>query len=194
MSRFLRAQVATLLAIVISTLAIQQSRAQGTAPPAFRSDYPFSFSTSCTNSASAVCRRKPRAQSDVRFATDTLRITGDTSAVRIEAHQSTIADVLFGLGTAFNVRYRTSIVLDEARNGTYTGTLRRVISRVLDGYDYVVKYENSQLDITIVAKSGGQAVAAPPVAGIRRGRCACAVEWPPSSATRLSHQNRCPCK
>jgi hypothetical protein len=154
-SRFLRAGIAALLAIVIGTLPIEGLSAQGTAPPPLRHHYPFNVSRSCANPASAVCHRKPKALSGVRFATDSLRIEGDPGAVRLEARQSTVADVLLGLGTAYNIRYHSPIVLDEVLNSTYSGSLRHVISRVLSDYNYVIKYDNSQVDVvTIVGKIG----------------------------------------
>jgi hypothetical protein len=160
-SRFLRAEIAVLLAIVIGTLPIKELSAQGTAPPPFRHHYPFNVSRSCANPASAVCRRKPKAQSGVRFATDLLRIEGDSGAVRLEARQSTVADVLHGLGTAYNIRYHSPIVLDVVLNSTYSGSLPHVISRVLRDYNYVIKYDNSQVDvITIVGKIGERTVPA----------------------------------
>jgi hypothetical protein len=197
MSRLRRAAIAVLIALVVGASVADDVLAQGEpapAPPPFRSDYPFGV-TSCLHSASAACRRKPRSPAPLRFNSDSVRVQGDPAAFRIEAHQTTIANVLFALATAFNIRYHASIALDQVLNGTYSGSLRYVISRVLDGYNYVIEYENSKLNVIILGKVGEQAVAAPPSdVGIRRGRCACPVEWPPSSATRLSHQNRCACK
>jgi hypothetical protein len=167
MVRFFNPAAAIFLAVIVSALASPELRAQGTPVPA---DPQFK---SCENSASADCRGKPTSwspsNSDAGVATpgaegDRLRVQGDPKAVRVDARQTTIADVLGGLATAFDIRYRSSIALNEARTGTYSGPLRQVISRVLDGYNYVIQYRDSKLNIIIVGKVGEQAAAAPQAA------------------------------
>jgi hypothetical protein len=167
MVRFFSPAAAILLAVIVSALTSLELRAQGTPVPA---DPQFK---SCENSTSAECRGKPTSWSpsnlDAGVATpsaegDRLRVQGDPKAVRVDARQTTIADVLSGLASAFNIRYRSSIVLNDVRTGTYSGSLRQVISRVLDGYNYVIKYEDSKLNIIVVGKVGEQAAAAPPAA------------------------------
>src|SRR6202035_2636084 len=142
------------------------------APPQFQADYAFTGSTGCLHSASASCRRKPRSQSPSgphayfrngltpRFDPDggAVRVRGDMAAVRIAARRTTIAGVLSALNAAFDMSYRTSIVLDEEINGTYVGSLRRVISRVLDGYNYVIKQNDAKLDVIILGRRGERAV------------------------------------
>jgi hypothetical protein len=167
MVRLFNPAAAILLAAIVSALASAELRAQGTPVPA---DPQFK---SCENSASADCRGKPTSWSQSNFdagvATpgaegDRLRVQGDPKAVRVDARQTTIADVLSGLASAFNIRYRSSIALNDVRNGTYSGPLRQVISRVLDGYNYVIKYEDSKLNIIVVGKVGEQAAVAPQAA------------------------------
>jgi hypothetical protein len=164
MVRFFSPIAAILSAVIVSTLANSGLRAQGTPVPA---DPQFK---SCENSASTDCRGKPPSWSPSNFnaggATpssegDRLRVQGDPKAVRVDTRQSTIADVLGALAAAFNIRYRSSIALNDVRNGTYSGPLRQVISRVLDGYNYVIKYEDSKLNIIVVGKVGEQAAPAP---------------------------------
>jgi len=53
--------------------------------------------------------------------------------------QDAIADVLSALAATFNVQYRTGIPLDAAASKSYAGSFRQVISRLLDGYNYVIK-------------------------------------------------------
>jgi hypothetical protein len=199
--------IATLSAVVISAFAMQGSYAQGnltpTAPPQFKGDYVFLGTPGCLNSASAACRRKPRPRLAAGFQIDTpileaggsLHLQGNTAAVRLDVRQARISEVLSALGTAFNMQYRSSITLDEIVNGTYAGSLRHVILRLLDGYNYVLKQNDASLDLVIVSERGERAIAAPIPAAmpIRRGLCTCPVIWPPPFATRLSRQNRCVC-
>ena len=87
-----------------------------------------------------------------------VRVRGDAAAVRLDASHTTIADVLSALNTSFDMSYSSWIVLDEEINGTYTGSLRRVITRVLDGYNYVIKQDNAKLDIIVLGKRGERAI------------------------------------
>jgi hypothetical protein len=178
MGRFFKLEVAVLFA-VIGALASPGVRAQSapvSTDPTFKTDYVFSPSSSCQNAEAPACGRKPGSQSlsdfDTGVATpnaegDRLRVQGDPMSVRVDARKTTIADILFGLASAFSVRYRSSIALDEVRNGTYSGSLRHVISRVLDGYNYVIQYKDSKLDIIVTGKVGEQPIAAPQTA-VRR--------------------------
>ena len=81
--------------------------------------------------------------------------------------QTTIADVLSGL-ESFNVRYRSSIGLDEVLNGSYAGSLGHVVARLLNGYNYAAKHEGSRLEVTIFGKPGELADPAPIIPARRR--------------------------
>jgi hypothetical protein len=171
----MRPAVAVLSIVAIGAFA-QELCAQGgavvAAPPQFQADYAFTGSTGCLHSASASCRRKPRSQSpsgaNAYFSNGVapmfdldggpVRVRGDMTAVRIDARRTTIADVLSALNAAFDMSYRSSIVLDEEINGTYAGSLRRVISRVLDGYNYVIKQDDAKLAVIILGRRGERAV------------------------------------
>jgi hypothetical protein len=66
--------------------------------------------------------------------------------------------VLAALKATFAMSYRSAIVLDEEINGTYAGSLRRVLSRVLDGYNYVIEQNDAKLDVIIFGRRGERAV------------------------------------
>jgi hypothetical protein len=100
-----------------------------------------------------------------------LQIAGDAAAVHLDVRKTTIRDVLATLSGTFDVSIRSRATLDEVRDGTYQGSLRQVIARVLDGYDYAIKQERSKLDVIVFEKVGEQAVPAPqqhPVSAQRR--------------------------
>lgn len=82
-----------------------------------------------------------------------LQIEGDATALHVEVQQTAIADVLSALNK-FNVRYRSSIQLDDMLNGTYMGSLRHIVARLLNGYNYVAKQDGSRLEVTIYGKDG----------------------------------------
>jgi hypothetical protein len=167
--------VAVFAVVAIGAFA-QELYAQGgaavSAPLQFHADYTFADSTECLHSASASCRRKPRSQSPLGSDTypgnsaaplsqpdgGSVRVRGDAAAVRLDARRTTIADALSALNAAFDISYRSAIALDEEINGTYAGSLRRVISRVLDGYNYVIKQDDAKLDVIILGRRGERAV------------------------------------
>lgn len=106
-----------------------------------------------------------------------VRLQGNAQSLRLEARDSTIAAVLAAMGV-FNVQYRSGTPLDAHVTGTYAGSLTRVMARVLDGYDYVIKYEGSALDVAIFGRSQGRsapalfrAAAPAETTPVRRGRC-----------------------
>jgi hypothetical protein len=96
-----------------------------------------------------------------------LRVEGDATALHVEVQQTTIADVLSAL-ESFNVRYRSSIGLDEVVNGSYAGSLGHVVARLLNGYNYATKLDGSKLEVTIFGRRGEFAVPAPIVIPVRR--------------------------
>jgi hypothetical protein len=100
-----------------------------------------------------------------------LQVEGDTAAVHLDVHKTTLRDVLATLSGTFDVSVRSATALDEVRDGTYRGSLRQVIARVLEGYDFAIKQEQSKLDVIVFEKVGEQAVPAPqqhPVTSQRR--------------------------
>jgi hypothetical protein len=105
----------------------------------------------------ALATRDLRAQDDGA----SLHVAGDAAAVQLDVRKTTLNDVLSALSGSFDVSYSSKIALTELRDGTYQGSLRQVIARVLDGYDYAIRQERSKLDVTVFDKVGGQAVPAP---------------------------------
>jgi hypothetical protein len=89
-----------------------------------------------------------------------VRIQGDAAAVQLDVRQARITDVLSAL-SKFDIVFHSRIQLDEIRNGTYAGSLDYVVSRLLDGYDYVIKQDKAKLEVSIYGKHGEQAVPAP---------------------------------
>jgi|SRR6516165_2343856 hypothetical protein len=76
-------------------------------------------------------------------------VTGTVDSVRLEAHAASLEEVLSAFGTAFNLRYHTSTALVESVNGTYSGSLQRLLSRLLDGYNFVIKTSDNEIEVAI---------------------------------------------
>lgn len=67
----------------------------------------------------------------------------------IEAHDATVRQVLDALGATRPLRLRTSDALARPVTGTYTGSLPRVLSRILDGYDHVVHATAAGIELEV---------------------------------------------
>jgi len=82
----------------------------------------------------------------------------------IEAHDATVQEILEALGKGRTIEFQDSEALSRRVTGTYTGTLRRVLSRILEGYDHVIRSTASgvQIDVVGAAKAGRVTTAAGP--------------------------------
>jgi hypothetical protein len=91
-----------------------------------------------------------------------VQIEGNPAEVRVTTSKDTISDVLSAFGATFNVQYRTAIPLDASALATYSGSLGQVISRLLDGYNYVIKTNRDATEVVVYGRSGE--VSVPPKA------------------------------
>lgn len=112
-----------------------------------------------------------------------VRVSGDATALRVDANQVQVADVLSALRATVDVRVSAQVVLDRPISGSYAGSLGQVLARVLEGYNYVVKARDGQTEIVVLGRRGDQAVAPRPVTPPAAPR-SLAAEWrtPPGKA------------
>ena len=103
-----------------------------------------------------------------RSAYAEVRISGDAAAVKVVAQSASLNDVLRALQTTFKFHYQQTGTLPDVISGTYSGSLRSVLARLLAGHDYIIRGSQDDLTITIVAPKGGPAPNRAPV--IARGR------------------------
>jgi hypothetical protein len=97
------------------------------------------------------------------IASAEVHVEGNPAAVSVTTSRDTISNVLSVLAATFNVQYRTAIPLDAAADATYSGSFRQVISRLLDGYNYVIKGNDSQTTEIVVLGKRGEARSPPKV-------------------------------
>lgn len=94
-----------------------------------------------------------------------VKIEGTLAAVRVATDQETISEVLSAFGGAFDVRYRTAIALDATAGTAYSGSFGQVISRLLNGYNYVIKTDRDSIEILVFGRRG-EIVAPPDLRGV----------------------------
>jgi hypothetical protein len=83
-----------------------------------------------------------------------VHIEGTLAAVHVTTDKDAIPDVLSAFETPFNLRYHTSVPLDGNVSSVYSGSLAHVISRLLNGYDYVIAHDQGTIDIVVWGKRG----------------------------------------
>ena len=88
-------------------------------------------------------------------------VEGSPTAVRVTTSQDAIADVLSAFAATFNVQYRTAIPLDASARKMYSGSFAQVVSRLLDGYNYVIKNDQGTIEVVVFGKRG-EVVIPPP--------------------------------
>jgi hypothetical protein len=89
------------------------------------------------------------------------RLTGQVDAIRMEARDASIEDVLSALGATYGLRFSTQTPLGAHITGTFTGPLLKVVAQVLGGYDYVSKSTNGAVEVAVVGVVGDHAVPSP---------------------------------
>ena len=88
-----------------------------------------------------------------QFASAEVRVSGTAKAVNVTAQDATLDDILRALQANFKFQYRGG-ALPNPVSGTYSGSLRSVIARLLTGHNYVTRETNSELIVTLVGANG----------------------------------------
>jgi hypothetical protein len=96
-----------------------------------------------------------------------VRVEGDVNALRVTASDDTVSDVLSTIRNRLHVKYSATVPLDGEISGTYSGSLSQVVSRLLDGYLYVIKSDQDSTEIIVFGRRGE--IAVPPGAPTAKG-------------------------
>jgi hypothetical protein len=80
-------------------------------------------------------------------------VRGGPKAVSIEAQNASVEEILVTLSNAFDVHYRSSTDLRKRLTGTYKGSLQKVVTQVLNGYDFFVGTGERRIEITLLGSS-----------------------------------------
>jgi hypothetical protein len=94
-------------------------------------------------------------------------IKGDVQSLEVEAKDATIDEVLEALSAKWSLHYRMPAGLNRRMNRTCRGSLARVVSQMLRGYNFVVgSFDDGQLEVLVLGTAGasGAHTAAAPTA------------------------------
>ena len=72
-----------------------------------------------------------------------VHVSGVVDALTVETREASVEEVLSALRASFDLKYRTSDALNRLVSGTYTGSLQRVVARLVDGQNYVMRLSPS---------------------------------------------------
>jgi hypothetical protein len=89
-------------------------------------------------------------------------VRGQPHAVELVAEDAMVGEVLAALSAAFPLTYKPGPGLEHRVTGTYSGTLQRVLGRILEGYDHVIRDSADGLEIVALRAraSGARALSA----------------------------------
>ena len=93
--------------------------------------------------------------------------------------------MLAALQAKYNLRYRTDDALEARKTGTFSGPLRQVTARILDGYDFAMKITPQGIDVLVLRQhqADGKSVASAATAPK-------ASPAPVMTASQISHNER----
>ena len=87
-------------------------------------------------------------------------VDGGRDEMRVRVENDNVGHVLEALGQNVSLHYRSARPLNKVIGGRFSGSLEQVLSRVLAGYDFVVRYNLQGVEIFVVGESG--AASTPP--------------------------------
>jgi hypothetical protein len=91
-------------------------------------------------------------------------VQGTPEAIRVEADNATIEEVLSALHDAYDLTYASKVPLVKQVTGIYDGPLSRVLAQLLHEMNFVLSHRGKALHVVITSTVGRQPTpsAAPP--------------------------------
>ena len=93
-----------------------------------------------------------------------VHFSGTVDHVVLQAENATMAEVLSGIRSTFNVQVGLTGSTERQFSGTYSGTLRHVFTRLLDGEDYIISPAANGINIVLVSPQAAGRATAPQIA------------------------------
>jgi hypothetical protein len=89
-------------------------------------------------------------------------VDGDRDQMRVSIDDDTAGHVLEALRQKGILQYEAAAPLNKVVGGTFSGSLGHVLSRILVGFDYVVRSNPQGVEIFVYGESDATGSAAPP--------------------------------
>jgi hypothetical protein len=82
-------------------------------------------------------------------------VKGTAAALRVEAQQASLSEVMDAIERGLGVRHSSLIALDDLTvGGTFSGTLEDVLRRLLVGLNYMITTRDGAIEVVIVSRPG----------------------------------------
>jgi hypothetical protein len=81
-------------------------------------------------------------------------VEGDRDQMQVTVDSDSVDQVLEALGQKENLHYRSTAPLNKVIDGSFSGSLGHVLSRILVGFDFVVRYNPQGIEIFVYEESG----------------------------------------
>lgn len=78
-------------------------------------------------------------------------VSGSAQSVTVDAQNSSIKEILSVLSKQLNLRVRSAVDLDKQAAGTYQGSLPRVVTRLLEGYNFIIRTDERGVEVTVLS-------------------------------------------
>src|SRR6266849_2074961 len=78
-------------------------------------------------------------------------VLGQLDALQFRAEHASTSEALAALAASFKLRYKLPPNIDRELNGRYSGSLRWVLARILDGTDYYfIKNADDEIEVIVL--------------------------------------------
>ena len=89
-------------------------------------------------------------------------VGGGRDDMQVRVENDTVDHVLEALSQKGNLHYRSTRPLNKVIGGSFSGSLAQVVSRILVGFDFVVRYNPQGVEIFVSGENGAAPSQAPP--------------------------------
>jgi len=83
------------------------------------------------------------------FAFAATQVTGQQEDLQITAQNASIREIIEALSAKFNLAYKLPPTISGNLAGHYSGSLGRVLARILDGNDYILEILDSRVTVVV---------------------------------------------
>jgi hypothetical protein len=100
-----------------------------------------------------ACIVSPLFLTQVLAGSTAVEVVGHSDDLHLHVQGASIREVLDALSAKFKLTYRLPSNVSGVINGRYSGSLTKVLARLLDGNDYVVNASGNTVDILVLGPS-----------------------------------------
>ena len=97
-----------------------------------------------------------------RPATAASEVQGGPNDMRLVLENASTEEALQALAGSFSLVYSLPANSGRTLTGTYSGTLRQVLARILDRTDYILKVAEETVEVVVLGASGGSSIVSAP--------------------------------